>query len=183
LDTDTMVFGDLKPGFALLDRFEFAGVNLAGGHHYRLPGLPSSFPEINSGVLFWRKSPATLAVFQRWLELYDAYDQSSEARTWDQKSLRMAIWESDVRFVNLPVSYNLMTYSPAALEGELIVAHGRDRKNLERLHRKVSVSTELRAYVPGIGVMEHPLKMSWGRALYVVWRVLAWKLRSAASLR
>jgi hypothetical protein len=177
LDSDTMVFGDLMQGFALLDRFELCGEQSSGGHHYTVPGLPPTFPEINSGVLFWRPTDAVRKMFRRWRQLYDELDQSNESRTWDQKSLRLALWESGVGFGRLPQGFNLMPYSPAALERELVIAHGRDRKNLERLHRRVSKSTELRAYVPGIGVMEHPQKMSWGDVLYVIWRMLAWKVR------
>jgi len=177
IDSDTMVVGDLAPGFALLDRFEFLGEQIAGGHHYQVPGLPESFPEINGGILFWRPTESVKAFFSKWRELYDYYDQSDEAKTWDQKSLRIAMWQSDVRFGKMPATFNLMPYFPAAFEGKLVIAHGRDRKNLERLHRRVSKSTELRAYVPGIGVMEHPQKMSWGDVLYAIWRMLAWKVR------
>ena len=177
LDSDTLVCGDLMPGFALLDRFEFCGEQVAGGHHYQLPGLPPSFPEINSGVLFWRPTENVKKLFENWRRLYDELDQSKETRKWDQKSLRYAVWLSDVRFARLPSAFNVMPYYPAAIERELVVAHGRSFENLQRLQQRLSKSTEFRAYVPGLGEMHHPQTMSWSDCLRVVWRILAWKVR------
>jgi hypothetical protein len=176
LDSDTLVVGDLTPGFALLDRFELCGEQIAGGHHYNLPGLPPSFPEINSGVLFWRPTENVRKLFARWRQLYDELDQSQEARTWDQKSLRFAVWESDVRFARLSSAFNLMPYFPAAFERELVVVHGRSFQNLRRLHERLSKTTVFRAYVPGLGEMHHPQNMSWGDCLWIIWRILAWKI-------
>lgn len=177
LDTDTMVYGDLSPGFALLDRFDFAGEHSHSGHHYEVPGLPTSFPEINSGVLFWRKNAASKALFERWRKLYDADSKKYGGRKWDQKSLRQAVYESDVRFTNLPMSYNLMPYFPAALEGRVVVAHGRSMKNLERMRDRLNVSDQLRAYVPGLGALRHPQQMSWFQIAWTIWRLVAVKAR------
>jgi hypothetical protein len=176
IDTDTLVVGDLSPGFALLDRFEFAAEQVAGGHHYQIAGLPPSYPEISGGVLFWRPTDRVRAFFKRWRELFDEYDQSDLGRTYDQKSLRVAMWESEVRFVRMPSTFNLMTYYPAAVEREVVIVHGRSFENLRRLQQRMSKSTQFRAYVPGLGELHHPQNMSWPDALWVVWRILAWKL-------
>lgn len=183
LDTDTMVCGDLSAGFALLDRFDFAGEHSHSGHHYEVPGLPTSFPEINSGVLFWEKNTSTQALFQRWQEIYDADNKKYGGRKWDQKSLRQAVWESEVRFTNLPMSYNLMPYFPAALEGHVVVAHGRSMKNLERMRDRLNVCDQLRAYVPGLGALRHPQQMSWSHIAWTVWRLLAVKARGLVAKR
>ena len=177
LDTDTRVCDDLTAGFALLDRFDFAGQHGYGGHHYEVPGVPASFPEVNSGVLLWRKNERTKALFARWRELYDALDQSQETRTWDQKSLRVALWQCDVHFVDLPSIYNAMPYFPYVLERKLVIAHGRNMQNLEKFEAKVAETDTIRAYVPGIGAMDHPQKMNWGRVMNAICRMLAWKLR------
>lgn len=177
LDTDTRVCGDLSAAFALLERFDLAGEHGHGGHHYEYPGLPTAFPEINSGVLFWRKGGATQALFEKWRELYDADPTEYDGRRWDQKSLRIAIWLSDVQFVNLPRAYNLMPYFPSALEGRLFVAHGRSMKNLERLEQRMAMSEQLRAYVPGLGALRHPDDMSWRHIAWTIWRLVSVKLR------
>ena len=176
IDTDTLVVGDLAPGFALLDRFEFAAEQMAGGHHYTVPGVPPSYPEISGGVLFWKPTENVTAFFQRWRELFDEYDQADQARTWDQKSLRVAMWQSDVRFVRMPTTFNLMAYYPAAIEREVVIVHGRSFENLRRLHERLSKTTVFRAYVPGLGEMHHPQNMSWGDCLWIIWRILAWKI-------
>jgi hypothetical protein len=183
LDTDTMVCGDLSAGFALLDRFDFAGEHSHSGHHYEVPGLPTAFPEINSGVLFWKKNTATQALFERWRQIYDADSMTYGGRKWDQKSLRQAVWQSDVRFTNLPSAYNLMPYFPAALEGRIVVAHGRSMKNLERMRDRLAVSDQLRAYVPGLGALRHPNEMSWGLIAWTVWRLVAVKVRGLIAKR
>jgi len=183
LDTDTMVCGSLGAGFALLDRFDFAGEHSHSGHHYEVPGLPTSFPEINSGVLFWRRNEATKALFELWRKIYDADSKKYGGRKWDQKSLRQAVWESDARFTNLPSSYNLMPYFPAALEGHVVVAHGRSMKNLERLEQRMAMSEQLRAYVPGLGALRHPNEMSWGHILWTIWRLIAVKARGLIAKR
>lgn len=175
LDTDTLVVGDLSPAFALLDRFEFAADQIGGGHHYTIPGLPPSFPELSGGALLWRPTERVRKFFGRWRDLFDEFDQSDLGRTYDQKSLRLAVWESDMRYVRMPSNYNLMSYYPTAVEREVAVVHGRSYDNLRRLEKRMAQSTELRAYVPGLGALRHPQEMSWRECLVLAGRTLAWK--------
>lgn len=177
LDTDTHVYSDLSQGFTLLDRFDLAGDHYHSGHHYQLPGLPSSFPEICSGVLFWKKNERTSVFFDLWREFYHGDPETYGGRKWDQKSLRYAVWLSDVRFIDLPSSYDLITYFPAVIEGPVVIAHGRSAINLDRMKQRMSSSEQLRAYVPGIGMMRHPSDMSLFESLWVIWRITAWKLK------
>lgn len=176
LDTDTIVAASLDPVFALLDRFDFAGVQHSGGHHYELPGLPVSFPEFNSGVLAWRRNERVAAFFARWRELYRQFHDPT-SRTWDQKSLRLALYESDLRLAALPHGYNLMPYFPSIVEKKVVVLHGRHPDNLRRLHRRMGRTEELRAYVPPIGAILNPQDMTWAETLRIVLRLLALKLR------
>jgi hypothetical protein len=181
LDTDTLIVGDLAPAFALLDRFEFAADQIGGGHHYSIPGLPPSFPELSGGALLWRPTERVRRFFQRWRDLFDEFDQTDLVRTYDQKSLRAAIWESDVRYVRMPSNFNLMSYYPTAVEREVAVVHGRSFENLRRLDRRMRTSTELRAYVPGLGALQHPQLMTWGECLRIVARIVAWKIMGAVK--
>ena len=182
IDTDTLIIDSLDPIFTLLDRFEFAALQHSGGHHYKIPGLPPSFPEYNSGVIAWRRSERTAAFFARWRELYAQMLEPS-GRTWDQKSLRVALYESDLRIISLPHGYNLMTYFPAVIERDAVLLHGRNIENLQRLKTRVSQSTEIRAYVPGVGVLRHPQVMRWSEVLNAVGRLLAWKVRGMICKR
>ena len=177
IDSDTMVVGSLDPLFDLLDRFEFAAMQHSGGGHYTIPGLPSSFPEFNSGVIAWRRSERTSAFFARWRELYTQMLEPT-GRTWDQKSLRVALYESDLRIISIPHGYNLMTYFPSVVDGTAAILHGRTTANLQRLAKRISTTTMLRAYVPGVGALRHPKDMPWSDLLHAVFRMLALKLRS-----
>lgn len=179
LDTDTLVVGELREGFALLERFDLAAVQGCGGHHYQIEGLPPSFPEFNSGVVFWRKGEASSEFFRRWRELFDHYAAVDQGRLWDQKSMRRALWEGELRVTSLPVNFNLMPYAPAVLDRDLVVAHGRNWVNLERLRDRLAGTGRARAYVPGVGVLEHPRQMSWRAIVRTVWRLVVFKIRSA----
>ena len=177
IDTDTMVVGSLDPLFALLDRFEFLAMQHSGGHHYKIEGIPDTFPEFNSGVVAWRRNERTIAFFARWRELY-AQMVDPNGRTWDQKSLRVALYESDLRMLSIPHGYNLMTYFPSIVEGPAVILHGRNTENLQRLATRMARSNLLRAYVPGTGVLRHPKDMPWSDVLRAVFRMIAWKMRS-----
>ena len=178
LDTDTLIVGDLSPVFSVLDRFEFAGVQHSGGLHYSLPGLPSSFLEFNSGVLAWRREPRVLALFERWNTLYDEL-ADQPGRVWDQKSLRLALYESDLRIACLPHGFNVMPYFPAIIEGEAVVIHGRNHAHLERLRDRLGKDCRLRAYIPGLGVMRHPKELTWRKTLNMAARLVAWRMRAS----
>jgi hypothetical protein len=177
LDTDTHIVGDLGPGFDILDRFDFAANQPGGGHHYTLPGLSLSFPEFNSGVIFWRRRASTAALFVHWRELYDQFSATDAGRNWDQKSLRYALWQSDLRIAALPAAFNLMPYFPASVERDLVVAHGRNAENLHRLAARLAGDGRPRAYVPGLGVISHPRELTWATALRFAARLIAWKIR------
>ena len=75
LDTDTRVLGDLGEMFRLLERFEMA---LAQRVHVPASpakavwrhAVPSSFPQLNGGVLLYRSSPAALGFLGDWRAAY-----------------------------------------------------------------------------------------------------------------
>lgn len=107
LDCDTLVVGPLSDGFALLDRFP-----LALTHDVRRSSAlietgwqadaPATFPQHNSGVMFYRKAPETDRFFADWAR---AYDTAGKGR--DQVTLRDILWDSDLRFWVLPPEWNL----------------------------------------------------------------------------
>jgi len=106
LDADTLVTADPTGMFALLDRFE-----LAAAHDVRRASaliqegaapVPYAFPQLNSGVLLYRRSPAMLDFLAEWARRYRA---SGALR--DQPILKDMLWESDLRFYVLPEEFNL----------------------------------------------------------------------------
>lgn len=107
LDCDTLIlapFGDL---FEILDRFELAlahdmrrGSDLVQeGHRER---TPYAFPQLNSGVVLYRRSAAMVEFFAQWERRY-----RDAGRARDQVSLKDLLWSSDLRFYVLPTEFNL----------------------------------------------------------------------------
>ena len=107
LDADTLVMAPLGDLFALLDRFDCAMAHdvrrasdlVQEGHAVH---TPYAFPQLNSGVLLYRRSPAMLAFLAEWLRRFRA---AGLAR--DQIVLKDLLWDSDIRFYVLPPEFNL----------------------------------------------------------------------------
>ncbi len=107
LDSDTRVLAPLGDLFDLLDRFD-----LALAHDVRRrseliredggAGTPYAFPQMNSGVMLYRRSPAMLDFIADWRRRYRA-----EGELRDQITLKRLLWESDLRFYVLPPEFNL----------------------------------------------------------------------------
>ncbi len=107
LDSDTLVLAPLGDLFEVADRFD-----LALAHDVRrrsalvreglAEATPYAFPQLNSGVLLYRKSPAALAFFAEWARLYR---DSGVSR--DQVVLKDLLWRSELRFYVLPPEFNL----------------------------------------------------------------------------
>lgn len=107
LDCDTLILAPLGDLFAVADRFE-----LALAHDMRrtsalireshLERLPYAFPQMNSGVMLYRKSKAMWDFLHDWRR---RYHQAGRGR--DQVSLHDLLWASDLRFYVLPPEFNL----------------------------------------------------------------------------
>jgi len=107
LDADTRVMAPLGDLFAILDRFELAlahDVRRASDLIRESAGAPTpyAFPQLNSGVLLYRRSPAMLAFFAEWAR---RFVETGASR--DQPILKDMLWQSDLRFWVLPPEFNL----------------------------------------------------------------------------
>ncbi|MFT6451715.1 MAG: hypothetical protein ACJA06_001200 [Halocynthiibacter sp.] len=106
LDADTRVVGPLGDLFDLLARFDLAMAHdvrrasdlIQAGH----VATPYAFPQLNSGVVLYRRSAEMLAFLGEWARRFHA---SRDAR--DQIVLKDLLWESDLRFYVLPPEFNL----------------------------------------------------------------------------
>ncbi|MCA8880938.1 MAG: hypothetical protein KDA73_13510 [Rhodobacteraceae bacterium] len=107
LDCDTLVlapFGDL---FDILERFDLALAHdvrrdsdlVQEGHAER---TPYAFPQLNSGVMLYRRSAAMRGFLSEWRRRYRA-----AGRLRDQITLKDLLWASDIRFYVLPPEFNL----------------------------------------------------------------------------
>ena len=106
LDSDTRVVADISGLFELLDRFDLA---LAHAHkrvkHADLfwrTRIPHSFPQLNTGVLLYRRSPPVDAFLDDW---HRAFHEAGFPR--DQITFRELLWLSDLRVFVLPPEYNV----------------------------------------------------------------------------
>jgi hypothetical protein len=107
LDCDTLVLNPLGDLFDLLERFD-----LAVCHDVRRTSplirqgwrvqTPYAFPQMNTGVMLYRRSPALLAFLADWAT---AYVEAGIGR--DQPTFRDLLWTSDLRFYVLPEEFNL----------------------------------------------------------------------------
>jgi hypothetical protein len=107
LDCDTLVLAPFDDLFDVLDRFE-----LAVAHDVRRTSAlireghavdpPYAFPQMNCGVMLYRRSPAVAAFLADWQRRYRAAGVGR-----DQVSFRDLLWQSDIRFYVLPPEFNL----------------------------------------------------------------------------
>lgn len=128
LDTDTYVCEDVSEVFTLLDAFGLAAAHdparlyYAGESHPS--SLPESFPELNTGVLAYRRDSSSVrALLDAWKNRYGKMGGETPER--DQLSFREVLYESTVRMTVLPTEYNCRFKFPTYLDGPAKILHGR----------------------------------------------------------
>ena len=107
LDCDTLVLSPLGDLFDTLERFDLALAHdvrraselIREGHE---EVTPYAFPQMNSGVFLYRRSPEVLAFLEDWARRYRA---AGVVR--DQIILKDMLWRTDLRFYVLPPEFNL----------------------------------------------------------------------------
>ncbi|MEX0653193.1 MAG: sulfotransferase [Phycisphaeraceae bacterium] len=107
LDTDVRVVADIGEMFDLLDRFDIA---LAHAHSRENPNttrtwrheIPAAFPQLNGGVILYKKAPAVAKLLDDWRTAYHTAGFKK-----DQVTLRELVWLSDLRLAVLPPEYNV----------------------------------------------------------------------------
>jgi hypothetical protein len=163
LDSDTRVCDAIRDVFALLDAFELAAahapVRLGPGQPASIrTRAPAAFPELNTGVLAYRKTSGVADLFTRWWSLHEEVLRSGTHRgIGDQATFRVALYESNVRFAVLPTEFNCRFTIPTSVQGRVRILHGR-APDLERVEREINAFTGARVFVPGLGVVRAPEK-------------------------
>jgi hypothetical protein len=107
LDTDTLINADIREMFRVLERFDLA-VNHAHRRNDRTRlgkwrmDLPHAFPQLNGGVLLYRRTPPVIEFLEQW-----KHDFHEAGLQQDQMTLRESLWLSDLRLAILPPEYNV----------------------------------------------------------------------------
>jgi hypothetical protein len=148
LDTDTFAMRPLADIFELLQRFEIAAAAEPGRYLYEIEGVSSAFPELNTGVLLYRRNEAVLDLIADWEQLYRdeiASKVAAGVRPWhDQLSFTRAIYNSKLSFFMLPPEFNTRVLMPQMVSGPIRICHCRmkrpDRyqKELGRLNESIN---------------------------------------------
>lgn len=152
LDTDTLIIGDLTGVFALLDRFDIAFVAEPNARpdHGLAAGVPTAFPEPNSGFFAFRKTADVRVLFDTWLDEYDLL-RAQRGVTADQPALRIALWKNNaIRHLTLGSEYNLMPHTNPSVSGAVLLLHDRSPDRF-RLATTVNEHIEPRAVIGGLG--------------------------------
>jgi len=107
LDSDTMIVDDVSEMFGILDRFDIAIAHAHKRNFYLTAeqwreNIPSSFPQFNSGVILYKKSPQVSSFLGSWRDSFHAAKIKK-----DQVTLRELLWISDLRIATLPPEYNI----------------------------------------------------------------------------
>jgi hypothetical protein len=137
LDSDTYMALDCREVFPLLGKFDLAAVHAPYRAQYQVDEVPECFPELNAGVILFRKSEQTESLFESWLQIYR--DDRLRSVKWlfpggaqlyrranpNQPSFRRAIYESDLRIAPLPPEYNCRIGFPGFIHTKVKIIHGR----------------------------------------------------------
>jgi hypothetical protein len=111
LDSDTKIVRDISDLFDLLDKFDVAASHDHSRKTYRwskvsaYASIPYPFPEYNGGVLLFRRNDAVEAFLALWRERF--HENKHLTNGQDQATLRISLWESDVRLHTLPPEFNV----------------------------------------------------------------------------
>ena len=161
LDTDTYVCDDLAELFQLLEKFDLALAHapirsflLKNNHPIddEFEKIPSSFPEMNTGVILFKKSPNTDRVLANWLTFHKQYihcqkQLNNTVGIHDQPSLRRAIYNSESRIAILTPEYNCRLIFPTFIYDKVKIIHCRTA-NFPRLAQKINQKIGSRIYLP-----------------------------------
>lgn len=154
LDTDTTVFGPLEELFEVLERFDVCGVQMCEGQDYKMEGIPHAYPEMNSGLIGFRRNDATSAFFDAWDRYYQQFHEENRSGSYhyanvgDQKSLRAALWHSQVRVAQVGAEFNFIPFKAEFASLPVKVLHTRQTEGLDRLVERLNARLGRRAYVP-----------------------------------
>ena len=148
LDTDTYVCDKVDELFEILDHFDVAVAHPPYRVQYQIDGIPECFPEPNTGVIAFRRSPEALKAIGQWPVEYERQQVSGRKPHHDQHSFRVALYQSEARVLILPHEYNFRNIGPnfAGKGSRVKIIHGR-HASYERLEKRLNSHLNYRVFL------------------------------------
>lgn len=157
LDTDTYLVDSVESIFELLNRFDIAAPH-APIEEDDYVSITDAFPEMNSGVIAYKKNSSTECLFNLYKKHY-LYSLKCEVEKCglvppDQPSFRYALFNSNVELSFLPHEYNCMVDYPSFLSNRVHILHGHyPLEIMKRKEKIINEKTGCRLYSPSIGMI------------------------------
>ena len=120
LDVDTYAAGDLSELFTLLDAFDVAAAQAPISVSFPLDGVPDAFPELNTGVIAFRRADNVTRFLQAWLAEYDRWRRT---RRISPPSVG-GLLDEGVRLAVLPPEFNLRFWMAGYHNQPVRILHG-----------------------------------------------------------
>ena len=116
LDSDTVIVRNIEDIFECLDRFDVLVTHDYARKREKYSNvvpeykkIPYSFSEVNGGVMAFAANERTERFLNLWKEYFYKYFQQTNG--WDQVSLRVSLWESEVSINHMPFEYNIRSHA------------------------------------------------------------------------
>jgi hypothetical protein len=124
IDVDTYAAADVSEAFRVLDAFDIAAAHDPNRASLPLDDVPDSFPELNTGVIAYRRTEQVERLLHAWLDEYDRLAPLGPT-SYDQPSFRRALYKAtDVRLAVLPSEFNLRFWKAGFHNQPVRILHG-----------------------------------------------------------
>jgi Nucleotide-diphospho-sugar transferase len=124
LDADTYAAADVAELFHVLDTFDLAAAQAPNRVTLPLDDVPDAFPELNTGVVAFRRNAAVKRFLHTWLEEYDRL-KPLRPPSQDQPAFRRALYTAtDVRLTVLPTEFNVRFGMAGFYNQRVRILHG-----------------------------------------------------------
>jgi hypothetical protein len=124
LDVDTYLAVDVSELFDVLEFFDVAAAHAPLRVTLPLDEVPDAFPELNTGVIAFRREERVQRLLQAWLDDYGRLAPLNPVSK-DQLSFRRALYSAtDVRLAVLPSEFNLRFWKAGYYNQRVRILHG-----------------------------------------------------------
>jgi hypothetical protein len=124
IDVDTHAASDISEALRILDAFDIAAAHDPNRASLPLDDVPDSFPELNTGVIAYRRTEPVERLLHAWLDEYERLAPLGPT-SYDQPSFRRALYKAtDVRMTVLPSEFNTRFWKAGYYNQPVRILHG-----------------------------------------------------------